>query len=146
MSSGVAVKDECKDAFMDIKLKKNMKYIIFRLSKDLESVEIEKKAPVDATYDQLIDDLKAAETERQCRYALFDAKYQKAGSVEHRKLFFLLWSPENATVKQKMLYASSKDALKKALGEGMGKEIQATDHSDLQWDNVLEQISRNDRH
>ena len=44
-----------------------------------------------------------------------------------------------------MVYASSKDALKRALGEGLGKEVQANDHGDLAWDSVLEQISRMDR-
>eukprot|EP00914_Ancora_sagittata_P010459 GHVO01020168.1.p2 GENE.GHVO01020168.1~~GHVO01020168.1.p2 ORF type:complete len:147 (+),score=32.19 GHVO01020168.1:94-534(+) len=146
MASGVSVKDECKDALMEIKLKKSMKYIIFRVSKDLKSIEVEKKGAPGADYDEFVADLKVAEGDGECRYGIFDAVYQKAGSVEHQKLFFILWSPENAKVKQKMLYASSKDALKRALGEGIGKEVQATDHSDLAWDNILEQISRLDRH
>jgi hypothetical protein len=35
--------------------------------------------------------MKAAEQKQQCRYAIFDAKYQKSGSSEHQKLFFLFW-------------------------------------------------------
>jgi len=46
--------------------------------------------------------------------------------------------PDNAQAKQKMLYASSKEDLKKALGEGIAKEIQANDHGELQWESVLE--------
>jgi cofilin len=146
MASGVHVKDECKDAFNEIKLKKNMKYIIYRLSDDLKFIEVAKRAEADATYEDFVEDLKQAENAKQCRYAIFDAKYQKVGSHEHQKLFFLLWSPETAVVRQKMVYASSKSALKSALGEGMGKEIQAHEASDLNWDNILEQISRNDKH
>jgi cofilin len=44
-----------------------------------------------------------------------------------------------------MVYASSKDAFKRALGDGIGKVVQANDDGDLAWDNVLEQISRTDR-
>ena len=39
-------------------------------------------------------------------------------------------SDDNASVKPKMLYASSKDALKKALN-GIAEEYQATDRGDL---------------
>jgi hypothetical protein len=39
--------------------------------------------------------------------------------------------PDTANVKEKMIYASSKDALKKKLGDGIGLEVQANDESDL---------------
>ena len=54
-------------------------------------------------------------------------------------------SPDSASIKQKMLYAASKDALKKAFGEGVAKEIQANDHGDLQWGNVLDICKKTDR-
>ena len=40
-------------------------------------------------------------------------------------------SDDNASIKPKMLYASSKDALKKAL-TGINEEYQATDRGDLE--------------
>ena len=46
-------------------------------------------------------------------------------------------SPDTVSIKQKMVYSSSKDALKKTF-QGIGKEIQANDESDLAWTNVLE--------
>ena len=50
-------------------------------------------------------------------------------------------SPEAAAIKQKMLYTSSKDYLKKAL-VGVGKEIQACDYGDLDWTSVLDTLLR----
>mmetsp|Transcript_5249 Transcript_5249/g.11419 ORF Transcript_5249/g.11419 Transcript_5249/m.11419 type:complete len:89 (-) Transcript_5249:520-786(-) len=44
-------------------------------------------------------------------------------------------SDDNASVKPKMLYASSKDALKKAL-TGITEEYQATDRSDLDFEEI----------
>lgn len=44
-------------------------------------------------------------------------------------------------MKQKMLYTSSKDALKKSL-RGIGKEIQACDYGDLAWSSVMEVLLR----
>ena len=57
----------------------------------------------------------------------------------------LFRSPDNAAIKQKMLYSSSKDALRRAFGEGIAKEIQANDHGDLQWQNVLDICKKTDR-
>ena len=55
------------------------------------------------------------------------------------KIYFR--SPECASIKQKMVYTSSKDALKKCL-IGIGKEMQACDHGDLAWTNVIEKLLR----
>ena len=50
-------------------------------------------------------------------------------------------SPEIATVKQKMLYTSSKQALRNKL-RGLHAEIQCTDDSELCMSYVLEKCSR----
>jgi hypothetical protein len=42
-------------------------------------------------------------------------------------------SPDDAKIKQKMLYASSKESLKAAL-QGVAIEIQATDRSEAEYD------------
>lgn len=44
-------------------------------------------------------------------------------------------------MKQKMLYASSKEALRKAL-VGISTEIQGTDFSEVSYETVLEKVSR----
>lgn len=45
-------------------------------------------------------------------------------------------SPDVAKIKSKMLYASSKDALRKQL-VGVAKEYQATDSAEIAWDSLL---------
>lgn len=124
---------------------KKYKYVTFCLTDDLKEIKVDKVAGPEKTYDDLVEDMKCAEGSGQCRYVIFDAVYQLKNGQDRQKLFFLFWSPDNAKIKQKMVYASSKDALKRALGEGIGKEVQANDHGDLAWDHVLEQISRMDR-
>jgi len=51
----------------------------------------------------------------------------------------MIRSPETAKIKQKMLYASSKDALRKKL-VGIAHEIQATDPSEITFETVLEKV------
>lgn len=51
----------------------------------------------------------------------------------------IAWSPDLANVKAKMVYASSKDALKKALN-GVAHEIQANDGDDIEYESVLKVV------
>jgi hypothetical protein len=141
MASGVAVQPDCITTFNDIKLGHKFRYIVYSLTDDLTQIRVLKTAPPAAVYDDFVEDLKEAETLRQCRYGIFDAQYQLSDGQQRTKLVFFLWSPEDATVKQKMLYTSSKDALKKSL-RGIGKEIQACDYGDLAWSSVMEVLLR----
>lgn len=50
-------------------------------------------------------------------------------------------SPDSAKIKPKMLYASSKDGLRKSL-TGVGAEIQGTDYDEVAFDTVLDRIRR----
>jgi len=142
MSSGVAVSDECKVTYQDIKLGKKYRYVVYRLTDDYKQIVVEKCAEPEATYDDLLAELKAAESEGQCRYAVYDAAYATPDGQPRNKIVFFMWSPEGAKIKQKMVYSASKDALKKALGEGVAKEVQANDHGDLAWKNVLDILTK----
>ena len=52
--------------------------------------------------------------------------------------------PDNAKIRQKMLYTSSKDGLKRAL-TGVGKEVQACDQTELAWTRVIDVLIRAER-
>merc|ERR1719427_133076 len=85
----------------------------------------------------------------ECRYGLYDFEYdhQCQGTTEvskKQKLFLMIWCPDTARIKKKMLYSSSFDALKHAL-EGVGKYIQATDMAEASYDCVLEKCRSTDR-
>jgi hypothetical protein len=145
MASGVQVDDGCKTAFQEMKLGHKHRYIVFKLSDDLKRINVETKAEPSQTYDDFKAEMKQAEAARECRYAIFDVEYETTAGQPRNKICFFMWSPETAVIKQRMVYASSKDALKKTLGEGIAKEIQANDHSDLEMSNVMEQIRKTER-
>jgi len=50
-------------------------------------------------------------------------------------------APESAKVKAKMVYAGSKEAIKRAL-VGVGIHLNATDKSELEWDVILPSVKR----
>ena len=138
MASGVTVDDRCLQVFQELKLKKAFSYIVYKLSDDYTTIEVEKlaEADEDVTYDDFVDNL----PESDCRYAIYDMHYQKSAQEGMRsKICFFSWSPDSARIKHKMLYASSKDALRKRL-MGVGTEIQGTDMDEISFETVMQRI------
>jgi len=73
--------------------------------------------------------------DNDCRYAVIDVEIETKWGTTANKLVFVSWSDDNAGIRPKMLYASSKDALKKKLN-GINEEYQATDRSELDLDEI----------
>lgn len=139
MASGVGIQDECLKAYDEVKMGHRWLYIIYRISDDLK-ICVEEKGGHDKTYNDFVEKLKEAEKQKQCRYAIFDVRFLQ-NDVPQEKLAFFLWSPDCASIRQKMLYASSKQALRNNI-RGIQAEIQCNDDNDLAMSNVLERCMR----
>jgi len=137
MSSGVAVSDECVSKYQDLKLGKSLRYVLFKLSEDLKEVQVDKTAPSGAPYEEFLESLPP----NDCRYGVYDFEYTAEDGGQRNKIVFVLWAPDSAKIKPKMLYTSSKDALRKKL-VGIATEVQATDRSEIDRDAVLEKCLR----
>jgi len=136
--SGVMVKDECVTAFEELQANQKYQFIIYRLSEDKKSIELEhcedqtiEKYAKDVTnethWKTFYDYLQKIQKEKDCRFATYDFRYETSEGSSRNKIAFLLFCPEDAHVKKRMLYASSKDALKLKLGKGIKEDIQAGD-------------------
>ncbi|OAV86050.1 hypothetical protein PTTG_05915 [Puccinia triticina 1-1 BBBD Race 1] len=137
MASGVTVNPQCMHDFIDLKLKKKSKYIIYAISDDSKEIVVEKVSE-STSYDTFLEDLPSG----SCRYAVYDFEYALTETEGKRnKLCFFTWSPDDAKIKNKMVYAASKRALREAL-VGIGLEIQGTDASEVSYDTVLEKALR----
>lgn len=135
--SGVAVADESLAAFNDLKLGKKYKFIIFALNAEKTKIVVEETS-TDVEYDAFLEKL----PENECKYAVYDFEYEIGGGEGKRnKIVFYTWSPDTAPVRSKMVYASSKDALRRALN-GISADIQGTDFSEVAYETVLEKVSR----
>ncbi|XP_065197084.1 uncharacterized protein LOC135828573 [Sycon ciliatum] len=141
MASGVAVSDEVKAAWNDIKLGKKVRYYLLKLSDDLKEIIVEQKeADKSKGFDDFASMLKANFI-NNCRYAFFDLNFKNSEGIEKDKLVFFCWAPDSAKIKEKMLYASSKDALKKELS-GVQVEYQATGPDELEVGDILAKCDR----
>ncbi|XP_030474355.2 actin-depolymerizing factor [Syzygium oleosum] len=130
-SSGMAVDDECKLKFLELKAKRIYRFIVFKIVEKIQQVTIEKLGSPDETYDDFTASLPADE----CRYAVFDFDFTTDENCQKSKIFFIAWSPDTSRVRSKMLYASSKDRFKREL-DGIQVELQATDPSEMSIDIV----------
>ncbi|KAK3814619.1 MAG: hypothetical protein J3R72DRAFT_461874 [Linnemannia gamsii] len=135
-TSGVQVDKSCIDTYLELKTGKTLKYIIYKISDDLAKVEVVKTS-ADADYDAFLADLPADD----CRWAVYDFAYKSPDGGDRNKIVFYSWSPDSAKIKPKMLYASSKDGLRKVLN-GLGAEVQGTDFDEVAHETVLDRIRR----
>ncbi|KAJ1961135.1 hypothetical protein IWQ62_003972 [Dispira parvispora] len=138
-SSGVGVNNTCLDAFQQLKAKRSLRYVIYKLSDDKTEIVVDKTAE-SSSYDDFVNHLPP----KDCRYAVYDFEYEMPGEGKRSKICFFIWTPDDAPIRAKMLYASSKDALRKRL-DGIAVGIQGTDASEVMYDTVLDKVTRNSR-
>lgn len=125
-----------------MKLGKKHRYVIYKVSDDKTKIVVEEAGDLDdgtqADYESFTEKL----PENDCKYAVYLFEYEiGAGEGKRLKIVFITWTPDTAPIRSKMIYASSKDALKLALN-GLSLEIQGTDFSEVSYDAVLEKVSR----
>ncbi|KAL0371700.1 UNVERIFIED_CONTAM: Actin-depolymerizing factor 7 [Sesamum calycinum] len=126
-ASGMAVLDECKLKFQELKAKRNYRFIVFKIQEQ-EGV-VEKLGQPGQNY----NDFTRALPSDECRYAVFDFDFITNENCQKSKIFFIAWSPDSSSVRMKMVYASSKDRFKREL-DGIQVELQATDPSEMSLD------------
>ncbi|KDP28647.1 hypothetical protein JCGZ_14418 [Jatropha curcas] len=127
----MAVNDECKLKFLELKAKRNYRFIVFKIDENNQQVMVEKVGGPNQSYEDFTNSLPPAE----CRYAVFDFDFTTDENCQKSKIFFIAWAPDTSKVRSKMLYASSKDRFKREL-DGIQLELQATDPSEMSLDIV----------
>ncbi|OIW11090.1 hypothetical protein TanjilG_22897 [Lupinus angustifolius] len=127
----MAVQDECKLKFQELKAKRSHRFIVFKIEQ--QQIVVEKVGDSSESY----DDFQASLPADECRYAVYDFDFVTDENCQKSKIFFTAWSPENSRVRMKMVYASSKDRFKREL-DGIQFELQATDPSEMSLDIVKE--------
>ncbi|KAK5997113.1 Cofilin [Cladobotryum mycophilum] len=144
-NSGVKISPQVLDDFTALKLKKAYKYIILKLSDDLKEVVVE-EASASEDWDEFRQKLIDAKFKtptgltKSPRYAIYDLHYDTPEG-QRTKIIFIAWSPDDAGIKAKMTYASSKDAAKRSLN-GVHVEVQANDTDDLEYKSVVTKATK----
>jgi|ERR1711963_865719 len=141
MSSGIEVKEECITAFNDMKLDKSKRCIIYKISEDKKSIVIDKAIDKEDDQEQQYSSIVTTYCPaKEGRYIVWDLKIPnpKSGAVND-KLVFMSWSPDNAPVQARMIFASSKDAIKKKL-TGIGTVVDCSDYDETNYSEVCNKV------
>lgn len=149
--SGVSVASECITKYNELKLGKEIKYIIYKLSDDYKEIVVEDYSS-DKDWDTFRNKLLNAKASyknkegKGPRYAVYDFQWDLAsGEGTRNKIVFISWSPDEGTlVMPRMTYASSKEALKNAL-PGLGAEVQANGEDAIEYETILKDVSKGAR-
>merc|ERR1719263_1744784 len=136
MSSGVAVDDNCATLFQEMKLKHTKRYLVFKIE-DKKKIFLDTEGDSEKTYDDFLEAIKSS---AEPRYGLVDVKFEKADGTPQEKIVFINYSPDDCGVKMKMLYASSKDSIKKKFTGGVAKELQCNDVDELAYDEIVKAL------
>nr|ACJ84098.1 unknown [Medicago truncatula] len=128
-ASGMAVHDDCKLKFMELKAKRTHRFIVYKIEEKQKQVIVEKLGEPAQGYEDFTACLPADE----CRYAVYDFEYLTEENVPKSRIFFIGWSPDTARVRSKMIYASTKERFKGEL-DGIQIELQATDPTEMGLD------------
>lgn len=80
------MKEECIEAFKEIKDKHQWKYVIFKLSDDKQFIVVSKKVK-ESSYDEFLEHFRMDE----CLYALYEFNYHTEDKVPASKIVFFSW-------------------------------------------------------
>ncbi|KAL2358092.1 hypothetical protein BJ546DRAFT_835181, partial [Cryomyces antarcticus] len=146
--SSVSVSPECITAFNELKLGKSTKWIIYKISDDWKEIVVEETSK-EADFSVFREKLLSAKSKNKRgeegiggRYAVYDMEYDAPGGEGKRsKITFIAWCPDDAPQYPRMMYSSSKEAIKRALN-GLAADIQANDADDIEYDNIISRVQK----
>ncbi|KAH8663754.1 cofilin, actophorin [Ilyonectria robusta] len=142
--SGVRIADECISAVNDLRSKRGPtkpQFVIFKISDDQRTVIVEESSP-EKDYEEFLQRISLAvepNGDAAARYAVYDVEYSLGGDGKRVKSIFISWVPSQTSIKSRMIYASTREQLNKALN--IGASIHADDLEDLEWSNVVREAS-----
>ncbi|KAF2273870.1 cofilin [Westerdykella ornata] len=139
---------ECISTFNELKLGKSLKWIIYKISDDWKEIVVEETS-TDPDYNAFRDKLLNAKSKDRRgkegmggRYAVYDVEYElESGEGTRNKITFISWCPDDAPQYPRMMYSSSKEAIKRSLN-GLAADIQANDADDIEWENIKSRVSK----
>lgn len=83
----MAVNDECKLKFLELKAKRVHRFVIFKIEEKQKQIVVEKVGEPSLSYEEFASNLPADE----CRYAVYDFDFVTAENCQKSKIIFIAW-------------------------------------------------------
>lgn len=130
MASGIAISSKCLEKYAALS-KREFSIMVLKINDTMTEVDVEKT--IDASHDpepEWKDFIKTL-PENDCRFIVADFQVKETATVTKAKICMILWSPEYAPIKSKMIYASSREAVVNKAP--VVRSIQATEIDELSY-------------
>ena len=137
MVSGITCKEEHVTLFNELKVDKKHRYVAFGLTEKRDGLEV---IHVGAREENL-ENLKEHLPKDNCRYVVYDFEYKTDENPprETAKLILICWAPDNAPIKIKVPFASTKSEIRSSF-PGIGKDISASDHGIIDQEEMRKEV------
>lgn len=83
----MAVHDDCKVTFFELKTKRTHRFIVFKIEEKQKQVVVEKVGEPTQSYEDFAESLPADE----CRYAVYDFDFVTEENCQKSRIFFISW-------------------------------------------------------
>eukprot|EP00039_Didymoeca_costata_P017810 m.331018 g.331018 ORF g.331018 m.331018 type:complete len:144 (-) comp16627_c0_seq1:132-563(-) len=138
MASGVKVSQDFLDKYDGVQKGKQYRYLLGKI--DMEAGEVVATSTGqndgdEAGYDAFLKEL----PKDSGMYAVYDFSYKTKEGQDRSKVVLITWAPEDSPIKERMLYASTKQEMKKKIS-GIQAEIQGTDLDEVSYAEVFEKL------
>ncbi|XP_046574128.1 actin-depolymerizing factor 3-like [Haliotis rubra] len=154
--SGIAVSQDCEKAHeRQHKKEKDIQWTVYRIDQSGKKAEIvvecqkerefcanrasqQQTGDVEKRNRQLWLDFIDSLPDAESRYAVFDFVQPTSSGAFKDAIRFVAWSPDNGSIKNKMIYSSTKDTLKKKLD--VQKEVFISSKSQEEIEDSFKQL------
>ncbi|WP_329530677.1 actin depolymerization factor/cofilin-like domain-containing protein [Streptomyces sp. NBC_01450] len=134
MSGGIPVDDSCISAFQELKSRRDINTVIYRLSDSLETVIPDFEGNL--THDELLKALPAGVS----RYVVYDLLFATADGTRQEKVVLISWCPARTEAEERIAHSSGYSTLRNLL-DGVQVYVKAADLSDVGYEALVSQVS-----
>ncbi|KAJ5757934.1 Actin-binding cofilin/tropomyosin type [Penicillium nucicola] len=144
LPSGVTVTNECMTDFSALRSARGSnkpRFIIYKITDDYQSVVTEESSTeqdYEAFRSKLVSSVDSAGNPSP-RYAVYNVEYDLGLEGKRSKIVFITWVPKETSTKVRMIYASTKEQVRKFLD--VKASIHADEPDEIEWQTVLKEVS-----
>ncbi|XP_076435139.1 uncharacterized protein LOC143274987 [Babylonia areolata] len=119
MSSGVKLGEKCFEIFNKVKMNSKghkRRFVVYKITDDLTEIIEDECIKCEDNHPQFWELIQRL-PDKDARYIVYDYPFKAKSGADTSKLIQLMWCPEHTPVKHKMVYAASKEVVKKMINE-----------------------------
>lgn len=130
MQSHIQFDEGVIDTFTGLKMKSTHRYLVLKINDSGDKIVIDKLGEKAETFENMTDAL----PDDEGRYIVFDYEKNLDDGRQLKKLLYIFWSPDTASIKKKVLYSNNNGNIKSTFD--LSINISCHDRSDIEQEEI----------